>query len=1093
MTESQKNAENAFNKFVDQYPIREEGQQDRSQSSAMIKAQSFSKPILPPLNIAKVKDDSQNVLAIKGFHDATRNQSSRSPHLSAGLSRVGATGEFNISVGDAEGSFNKGDSSRRDETPAQLKLRGIGNKLGDKDFLKDLPSLISDLNQEKPGDYYETFASNKGFLNTQDIFKLRESVAQPIWSCLLESKHLLLRGISSSQGAYGIDKIPKEEYKNKEEAREHNSILEDYLWDKMRLWLLNLLNIFIERYEISEYQGFFSIHNASSHPVNLFYCHLASNEMTYKIKQTYERLFAHKDDFEDELFDSDTYFNLDFDGKIHNQDEVIALDANDISNTSYIEHLLQGDSWKLQINNFSKSLKGLDNSEAIKMIQKLSVFKCSFSSEKVAIFKILQKVAICNEYTMKMQVENSLKYLSSYHESGENMNDLYGLGYLTRTQQPFQSMIGLGSPSKTMMNSNNTNSFDATGLNLVQRSRSGSQNFYWSNGIAYQGDRVNKEKLRRKSDMFLVRVMNSLCYKLGNLIPEDISWCEEINKDLLLLSQYISKVHSRISIFQIIDTVLNPLIAIKKILSDIIMKEKKGFHTGTGIIHSPFVNVESNRSVSNAQKSPNFNKFREASSNRKIEHLYEKAIRDLIAVYLDTLSSIFLKWKTQETYKMIWEIFIKDTHWQDSVQSYAMFLFRVDLMTESTKKMFDMNHPICLTNIEESILNKESISRKHSGLLREELKSSEWDKNLSTIKNILKEICGQARSVVHYYEWINILIRKALQDAKEKACNSKTSNAQSKFSEVVEEVGQEYEDDDEDEFNHAPSLEQEIDAEKENQNKLVTYWNKVQKRVLFTYAFLISPTNGIILEYLDNHGINHWVPQDSSADSPLEEIVPTSFLLTTSILKFWETLFTWAEKSLYNKVFTDELVLSFIRIHWVWFLILYNKGFMNMSDNAQFDNSREEFGIPNIQDFESHRYLKYEPKNLTTKDSLVTLWKLHLKCVWVLANNRSEVIRKNIFKFKILDFWSREIDLEWDERVDTESRQKDYFNTPQLITPPQIEMVKQEVPLEESYPKSDSSLEHIHDEFNGDLYPEEDSHEFKEKSQEEVKGNFIIC
>jgi len=74
---------------------------------------------------------------------------------------------------------------------------------------------------------------------------------------------------------------------------------------------------------------------------------------------------------------------------------------------------------------------------------------------------------------------------------------------------------------------------------------------------------------------------------------------------------------------------------------------------------------------------------------------------------------------------------------------------------------------------------------------------------------------------------------------------------------VVEEVGQEYEDDDEDEFNHAPSLEQEIDAEKENQNKLVTYWNKVQKRVLFTYAFLISPTNGIILEYLDNHGINH--------------------------------------------------------------------------------------------------------------------------------------------------------------------------------------------------------------------------------------------
>ena len=158
---------------MNQYPIQEEGK--LQEGNAMIKAQSYSKPVLPLLNISKVKDDRQNILAIRGFHEATRNPISKSPHLSVGLSRGDATGEFNISVGDPEGSLIKGDSSRREEEPANLKLRGIANKLGENNFLQNLPAMVNDLNNEK---FYETFASNKGFLNTQDIFKLRNSGTQ---------------------------------------------------------------------------------------------------------------------------------------------------------------------------------------------------------------------------------------------------------------------------------------------------------------------------------------------------------------------------------------------------------------------------------------------------------------------------------------------------------------------------------------------------------------------------------------------------------------------------------------------------------------------------------------------------------------------------------------------------------------------------------------------------------------------------------------------------------------------------------------------------------------------------------------------------
>lgn len=94
----------------------------RPKSTVMEKTQSSVKPILPPLDIARVRDENQNVLAIRGFHDATRNKSSRSPHRSAGVSRMGAIAEFNLSVAEGEGSFVKGDSSRRDDVSNVLIL-----------------------------------------------------------------------------------------------------------------------------------------------------------------------------------------------------------------------------------------------------------------------------------------------------------------------------------------------------------------------------------------------------------------------------------------------------------------------------------------------------------------------------------------------------------------------------------------------------------------------------------------------------------------------------------------------------------------------------------------------------------------------------------------------------------------------------------------------------------------------------------------------------------------------------------------------------------------------------------------------------------
>jgi len=295
--------------------------------------------------------------------------------------------------------------------------------------------------------------------------------------------------------------------------------------DKMRFCLLNLFHLFIEKFEISEHQGFFNEHNASSHPVNLFYCHLSSDEICSKLKQLNQYFGEEKQgDLINELFDSDLKFSLDFNGTIHYINDDSNMAVTDISNASFLEHVLQGEVWKLQDNQFNKSSHNLNDTEMINVIQNNKIFTTPLFSERVSIFRILQKVAVCNEYVMKMQVENSLSYLSSDQKAFEKTNDMYNLT-MSKTQQPFQSMLGLASPSKTLINTNNNlSSFDASGINISQKETAHPDNLYWSNGIAYSGERINKEKIRKKSDTFLVRLFNSLCYKLGNYSPEDIGW-----------------------------------------------------------------------------------------------------------------------------------------------------------------------------------------------------------------------------------------------------------------------------------------------------------------------------------------------------------------------------------------------------------------------------------------------------------------------------------------------------------------------------------------------------------------------------------------
>lgn len=201
---------------------------------------------------------------------------------------------------------------------------------------------------------------------------------------------------------------------------------------------------------------------------------------------------------------------MDFDGTTHYDHKgSSSTSTGEFSESSMFKLILKNEAFKLEVQKLNNITKDLDLSEISFLIRSKMVFDFPLNSEKVTIFKIFQKVAISNEYVMKMQVENSLNYMSSYQQALEKQAEFYNLA-MTKTQQPFQSLLGLASPSKTLINTNNMSSFDASGLNLLPRDYTQPQNIYWSNGIAYSCDKVNQEKLRRKSDMFLVRLTNSI-------------------------------------------------------------------------------------------------------------------------------------------------------------------------------------------------------------------------------------------------------------------------------------------------------------------------------------------------------------------------------------------------------------------------------------------------------------------------------------------------------------------------------------------------------------------------------------------------------
>ena len=138
--------------------------------------------------------------------------------------------------------------------------------------------------------------------------------------------------------------------------------------------------------------------------------------------------------------------------------------------------------------------------------------------------------------------------------------------------------------------------------------------------------------------------------------------------------------------------------------------------------------------------------------------------------------------------------------------------------------------------------------------------------------------------------------------------------------------------------------------------------------------------------------------------------VPLTHSLTKAVLSVVAHAFSFGPR--FCKFFTEEWSLFYIRTHYFSFIKLYNKG--------------------------------YRTEDQTEYKLATNLCKLHLKCLFNIAKNRNQETSHNFYKLRVVEFLTREIDLEYS--VSTRGNMVREANAPTAPQQNEVELPPKEKP-----------------------------------------------
>ena len=176
-------------------------------------------------------------------------------------------------------------------------------------------------------------------------------------------------------------------------------------------------------------------------------------------------------------------------------------------------------------------------------------------------------------------------------------------------------------------------------------------------------------------------------------------------------------------------------------------------------------------------------------------------------------------------------------------------------------------------------------------------------------------------------------------------------------------------------------------------------WKENIRRILSTLNWLVVPVSGLIPRFLHKCS-PETKPMDIKSTSPPRNIHIIRAALELLINFYWFS-------SRFHVMRSEKYALFFIRMHYISFLKLYTFNKPKKSNERVSLNATGGLSASLSSTIDNSNPSVYS-------QACLILCKMHLKCLFAYARNRTPDVTRKFFQFRIIEFLTREIDLEFD-------------------------------------------------------------------------------
>lgn len=345
------------------------------------------------------------------------------------------------------------------------------------------------------------------------------------------------------------------------------------------------------------------------------------------------------------------------------------------------------------------------------------------------------------------------------------------------------------------------------------------------------------------------------------------------------------------------------------------------------------------------------------STNLNIHFPLILKYRDFFGIYLQIIARIILKAKKIDVYNLMNKLFVSNELFIELLRIYTTNIF-----TDLFQIFIDENKSAELLKVNEdesSYMFNQKMSKKNAGLFI------------------------NCQRVLFYYRTVCIMCKSIIEKEKLQKNNKEKERT---------------------------------DQKKE--------WKTIIRKIFHNMLYLIRPSNGILVKYLNiTNDIHSYLISYNEGDSPAFTI---KYNLLKEIYHFICMIFSFDET--FSCFLSDEIASFYIRNSYINFVKLYsyssnhelneiNVKLNEIKTKMSIDKEQEMNLKKNLEDIMNKKNSAHEnlKDNLANQKKLKnTLMKLYLKCLFELGNNRTEDIKRKFYQYRVVEFLTREIDLEYE-------------------------------------------------------------------------------